>query len=248
MTASPPEPPAHTEPMISAVDLRPIGRAGRELRAPWAAGVAGLLFAVLFTAALVLMRQTSLAGMDAAELADWFADGGDLGALIGGVYLAPFAGIAFLWFVAVVRDQVGDREDRFFATVFFGSGVIFVALLFMAAAIAASLEVSVRYLKLPPPSPDTVAIVRSLAYTVTFVFCTRAAALFLFATATVGRRSGVFPRWFSGLGYLIGVALLVVVSFWDWFILLLPAWVAIVSLFILVRERRRLHAERAAAS
>lgn len=245
MTAGPPP---HTPPRLAEADLRPIGRAGRELRAPWAAGVAGLLFSVLFTAALILIRQTSLTDMDQQQLADWYADGGDFAALLGGVYLAPFAGIAFLWFVAVVRDQVGEREDRFFSTVFFGSGVIFVALLFVASAFAASLEVSVRYLHLPAPSPEQVAMIRSLGYTVMFVFCTRAAALFLFATATIGRRSGVFPRWFSGLGYAIGIALLVVVSFWDWFVLLLPAWVAVVSVFILVRERRRLAADRAAAA
>jgi hypothetical protein len=29
------------------------------------------------------------------------------------------------------------------------------------------------------------------------------------------------------------------VTFWDWVILVLPAWVAVVSLFILRRERSR---------
>ena len=69
--------------------------------------------------------------------------------MIGGLYLAPFAGIMFLWFVAVIRDQVGEREDRFFATVFFGSGILFVALLFVASAIAVSPSVSYRYLDQP---------------------------------------------------------------------------------------------------
>ena len=51
--------------------------------------------------------------------------------------LIPFAGIAFLWFIGVLRDRIGEREDRFFATVFLGSGLLFVAMLFVAAAIAA---------------------------------------------------------------------------------------------------------------
>ena len=64
----------------------------------------------------------------------------------------PFAGITFLWFVAVVRDQVGEREDRFFATVFLGSAILFVALLFVALAVATS---PVRRRALPrPPRPD----------------------------------------------------------------------------------------------
>jgi hypothetical protein len=49
----------------------------------------------------------------------------------------------------------------------------------------------------------------------------------------------VFPRWFALTGYLLGVVLLVAVSFADWFILVLPAWVAVVSLFIIRRERAR---------
>ena len=77
--------------------------------------------------------------------------------MIGGLYLVPFAGIVFLWFVAVIRDQVGEREDRFFATVFFGSGLLFVALLFAAAAVASALVVGVRYLGQPPPSAAEIA-------------------------------------------------------------------------------------------
>ena len=97
-----------------------IDEAGRQLRAPWAASIAGILFSVLFTAALVLVRSQADSG------------GKNSAVVIGGLYLAPFAGIMFLWFVAVIRDQIGEREDRFFATVFFGSGLLFVGLLFLS--------------------------------------------------------------------------------------------------------------------
>ena len=50
--------------------------------------------------------------------------------------LLPFAGIAFLWFIAVVRDRLGELEDRFFATAFLGSGLLFIAMVFNAAAVA----------------------------------------------------------------------------------------------------------------
>jgi len=33
--------------------------------------------------------------------------------------LVPFAGVAFLWFIGVLRDRLGQQEERFFATVFF---------------------------------------------------------------------------------------------------------------------------------
>lgn len=212
-----------------------VDQAGRQLRAPRAAAVAGLLFSVMFTAALVLLRSTS----DAVELVRQIATGENTATVIGGLYLAPFAGIMFLWFVAVIRDQIGEREDRFFATAFFGSGLLFVALLFTAAAVASTPTTLVEFLGGAPLSVDGVSLLRALGYTLLFAFATRAAAVFMIATATIGIRSGVFPRWFAVAGYLLGLVLLVAVSFWDWFILVLPAWVAVVSLFILRRERAR---------
>jgi hypothetical protein len=201
--------------------------AGRQLRAPWAASIAGLLFSVLFTAALVLVRsQPEQTGQNTAIM-------------IGGLYLAPFAGIMFLWFVAVIRDQLGEREDRFFATVFFGSGLLFVALLFTTAAVVSTPTTLVEFLGGAQLSTEGQAILRALAYTLLFAMATRAAAVFMLATATIGVKSGVFPRWFALVGYLLGFVLLVAVSFWDWFILVLPAWVAVVSLVILRRERTR---------
>jgi hypothetical protein len=204
-----------------------LDEAGRQLRAPWAASVAGLLFSILFTAALVLVRTQVYQGAQGTAI------------VIGGLYLAPFAGIMFLWFVAVIRDQIGEREDRFFATVFFGSGLLFVGLLFTTAAVVSTPTALVEFLGGAQPSAEGIALLRALGYTLLFALATRAAAVFMVATATIGIRSGVFPRWFALVGYLLGFVLLVAVSFVDWFILVLPAWVAVVSLFILRRERAR---------
>jgi hypothetical protein len=219
--------PAPTHDPIRPAGIPVIEQAGRQLRAPWAASVAGLLFSVLFTAALVLVRsQSDQSGQNTAVM-------------VGGLYLAPFAGIMFLWFVAVIRDQIGEREDRFFATVFFGSGLLFVALLFTTAAVVSTPATLVEFLGGAQLSTEGQAILRALGYTLLFAMATRAAAVFMIATATIGIRSGVFPRWFALVGVLLGVVLLVAVSFVDWFILVLPAWVAVVSLFILRRERAR---------
>ena len=204
--------------------------AGRQLRAPWAASVAGLLFSVMFTAALVLVRS---------EVNGGTAAGQSTAMVIGGLYLAPFAGIMFLWFVAVIRDQIGEREDRFFATVFFGSGLLFVGLLFTTAAVVSTPTTLVQFLGEEPLSAESMSLLRGLGYTLLFALATRAAAVFMLATATIGIKSGVFPRWFALIGALLGLVLLVAVSFYDWLILVLPGWVAVVSLFILRRERAR---------
>ena len=57
--------------------------------------------------------------------------------------------------LAVLRDRLREREDRFFATVFFGSGILFVALMFAATTAATVPSVAVRYLGQAPPTAET---------------------------------------------------------------------------------------------
>ena len=233
----------HGDSATSALDphaTAALDQATAQVRAPWAASIAGLLFAAFFTTGLLLLRNSPLAtSTDDGQIQRLFIDGHDWGLLLGALYLLPFAGIMFLWFIAVVRDQIGEREDQFFATVFFGSGLLFVAGLFATAAVSGSIVVRFRYLALGPPTASEVDLVRSIAYALSFAVSTRAAAVFLLALSTVGLRSGTFPRWLVLTGYLLGVALMLVVSVWDWVVLILPAWVAVVSLYILRRERAR---------
>src|SRR4051812_49216852 len=118
-----------TTPPANAQAPAPLRRVGRDLRAPRAAGVAGLAFAVLFIASLVIVRRGPTTGASAAEIADWFGENGAGTLGLVGLYLVPFSGIAFLWFIAVIRHRIGEREDRFFGTVFLGSGLLFVTML-----------------------------------------------------------------------------------------------------------------------
>ncbi len=230
-----------------ASTLAVIEDAGATLRAPWAASVAGMLFAALLTLALVLIRTSPITTAGDAELRALFAAGADQSYVIASLYLVPFAGIMFLWFVAVIRDQVGEREDRFFGTVFLGSGVLFVAMLFVGAAIAGAPAVGVRYLGLDIPSGAEMETIRAIGYTLFFISATKAAAVCVISISTLGLRSRTFPVWFAVTGYVLGLVLLLVITFLDWVLLLLPAWVAVVSLFILRREQARSRAARTPA-
>jgi hypothetical protein len=210
---------------------------GRELRAPRAAGIAGLLFAVLFIGSLLLLRGQPGAGSSADEIARWYL--GDEAKRVGliGLYLAPFAGIAFLWFIAVIRSHLGEREDQFFATVFLGSGLLFVAMLFGAAAAASAPLASVKFQGAPVPSPDSVGLARALAYTLLYVYGVRVAAVFMIAVSTIGLRTASMPRWLVLAGYVIAVVMLLSVSFFKLVVLVFPLWVAAVSVTILLHPR-----------
>jgi hypothetical protein len=107
------------------------------MRTPGAAAVAGILFAVLLSLALALVRTAVPSDPTAAP--DWVTDGARRNAVVIALNLLPFAGIAFLWFIGVVRARVGAGEDRLFATVFLGSGLLFVAMLLVSAATAGGL-------------------------------------------------------------------------------------------------------------
>jgi hypothetical protein len=108
----------------------------RMLSTPRAAAVAGVLFALLFGTALVLIR---LALPEGAEPGSQWLRAGSANLRVAAMIM-PFAGITFLWFMGVVRDGLGRYEDKFFSTVFIGSGLLFLAMMFLAAGVGAGLE------------------------------------------------------------------------------------------------------------
>lgn len=216
--------------------MRPAGAlpaSRRRLETPRAAGVAGLVFAALFGVSIVLVRSHPDGGSSPSEITDFYLHGGGGRLALVGLYLVPFAGIAFLWFIAVIRNLIGDREDRFFATVFLGSGLLFVAMLFVAAGVGGALVAAVRIQDEPVPSPEAVGLVRSLSFAFLFVYAVRMAAVFMIVVSTIGMRLGIFPRWLVLAGYIAALVLLLNVSYLELLVLVFPAWVAVMSLVIL---------------
>jgi len=144
---------------MTEAPLSPL-RAASPLRTPRAAAVAGIIFSVLLTAALVLLRVSVPAHPAVPGL--WLTDSHHRAEVAIALNLVPFAGIAFLWFIGVLRDRIGEREDRFFATVFLGSGLLFVAMIFVAAAIAGGLIAADSS---SPPGGGTLALSRIVTAT-----------------------------------------------------------------------------------
>ena len=208
------------------------------LGTPRAAGIAGLLFSVLFVVALFLLRIRPDSAASAQEIADFYLGRERNLVVLVGLYVVPFAGIAFLWFVAAIRSHLGAQEDRFFATVMLGSGILFVTTLFAASAAAGSLVAGVKFLDQPVPSADTVLFARALGFAFLFIFGVRMAAVFMLVTSTIGLRTGFLPRWLVVAGYASGLLFLFTATYIEELALLLPAWVAAVSVVILRAGRR----------
>ena len=207
------------------------------LRTPRSAALAGIAFSVLFTTALVLIHwAVPTKPSDAGQL---LSDGSRRGAVLLALGLVPFAGIAFLWFIAVVRDRIGDSEDRFFATIFLGSGLLFIAMLFAAAAAAAGLIESAGEEGVSLVNSDAWRTGRHMTSQLLTVYSMRMAAVFTIATSTILHRTATGPRWLAATGYAIAVVLLVTSGSLAWVELLFPTWVLAVSLHVLLATPQR---------
>jgi hypothetical protein len=202
---------------------------------PRAVAISGIVFAVLYMVSLVLIRLAVPA--DPTEPGEWLADPAFRNWVRIALNLVPFTGIAFLWFMAVLRNRIGLLEDRFFATVFLGSGLLFVAMLFAAVSVARGL-LDTFAAGLPDQS-ETYRFGRGMAYTLMNTFGTKMAAVFMFVTSTIGLRTAVLARWVSFLGFAFGLVLLLVFTEFAWIALVFPLWVLTVSTYILSAEFRQ---------
>jgi len=210
-------------------------QAGSPLRTPRAAAVAGIVFSVLLISALVLLRLSVPAHPGVAGA--WLTDPGRRAAVAIALNLVPFAGIAILWFIGVLRDRIGEREDRFFATVFLGSGLLFVGMLFVAAAVADGL-IAAASRPSGPPGADTLALGRDVSAILVNVYSMRMAAVFTLTTVTIARRTEIVSRWLTVAGIVAAVVLLVGVGISAWVELLFPAWILALSIDILAAGLR----------
>jgi len=214
------------------------------LTTPRAAAVAGILFSVLLIISLVIIRLYMPA--DPHDAGQWLAGNG--GPIELALNLLPFAGIAFLWFIGVLRDHLGEHEDRFFATVFLGSGLLFLAMMFASAALAGG--VLIAYSVSPTALADsaTYAFARAATYVILNTYAIRMAGVFMISTCTLFVRTKVTPRWMALLGYILALLLLVSISRLSWIILVFPLWILMISVHILIENFRRKPDDVGAAS
>ena len=167
--------------------------------------MAGVLFALLFGTALVLIRTALPEG---AEHGSQWVDG-SAGHLKVAAVLMPFAGITFLWFIGVVRDGIGKYEDKFFSSVFVGSGLLFLAMMFASSAVGAGLVASRRLQVDEAAHDEVVAFGQALLTTLTNTYALRMGAVFMISLATIWLKTRLMPTWLVAGTYLCAVSLLI---------------------------------------
>jgi len=203
------------------------------LKTPRAAALAGVVSALLFAAVLVLIRAKMPEGVGGST--EWLNS--ERSGILTATELMPFAGITFLWFIAVVRDGFGRLEDRFFATVFLGSGLLFVAIMFVSTAVAAALVASNTGVIDVAAHAEVIAFGKAIVVSAAKTYAIRMAAVFMISLATIWLKTGLMPRWLVAVSYLIAVGLLVTSDWSMWLMLAFPVWMLIVSGLLLRSDR-----------
>jgi hypothetical protein len=207
------------------------------LRTPRSAAYAGGIFALLLIGSLLTIHLALPA--KPADNADRLLTSPERQFLLIGLALVPFAAVAFLWFIGVLRDRIGEREDRFFATVFLGSGLLFVAVLLVAEALGTAMLLSVH------PNSQSGALVapawwdfsRNLTGQL-LQAALQMAGVFTTATSILLLRTGAAPRWLGWAGTVLSVILVLGVFFTAWPGLLFPLWILALSITVLIEIRR----------
>lgn len=213
------------------------GRAAwrQRLRSIESAALAGLVCAVGWT--LALRGLLAAPGLDASrqEVVRFYADPAIGTASVAWLQVVVLSTIAFLWFVGVVRARIGEQRWRLPGTVFLGGSILLAGLMFVGTALLAAPGVMAA-LSDQVPDPGAAAMFRAAAVVVLSVFLPRVATLLMFSTAILGRASGALPAWLVVLTGLVGVFELVNVTVSAPSLYVLPAWIALVSVVLLVRR------------
>jgi hypothetical protein len=204
----------------------------KALKTPRSAAIAGIIFALIYGASMVLLN-VSLSQEPVAGLARTVTAPRTVALALS---LIPYAGIAFLWFIGVIRDLLSESEDRLFATVFLGSGLLFLAVNFIGAALAAGLLNTSAIESGVLLQSDVMIYGSTVVYNIFNMYAVRMAGVFMISLATIWLRTGVMHRVWAFLTYVLALVLLFSIHYSFWVTLILPGWVLVISVYILIRN------------
>jgi hypothetical protein len=207
--------------------------------AAYLSAAVGGLYSVLFLVSYWLVSGEPGPHASEAEVVAFYATEAPRRLVLVGLYLMPFAGIAFVWFIVALRMWISGSsrgEDILLSNIQLVSGILFVGLFFAGGAAAAASAASAEFLGAPV---DAVVArqLPALGDALVFVFAMRMAAMFVFTTSNIGRTTGVLPRWFVLLGFAVGLFLLLSATFSQGLVLVFPIWTLVLSILLTMRAR-----------
>lgn len=211
----------------SVSPLAPAFRTLQLKRAATFTSIAGVVFSILFLISFFLLSGVPIDSKTTdQELIEYYRGDSNRISIVA-LYLIPFAGIAFLWFVVSLRMWISVRATRaadlLFSNIQLAAGIIYLALFFAAAA-AMSVNAVMADFGDVTVDPVFAREFPQFGSSLFYVFAIRMGAMFVFTTMTIGRQAGVLPRWFITCGYILGIFMLLSATFSRGMILAFPIW------------------------
>lgn len=200
----------------------------------------GAAHAILFLLSYWLLSNAPGSKATDAQVVAFYSAVDQRHVILAGLYLMPFAGIAFIWFIVTLRMWIAaqlPREDALLSNIQLVSGILYVALFFATAAAASALPASVEF-SAAPISPIMARLFPQFGSALLYVFAMRMAAMFVFTTSSIARSAAVLPRWFIYLGYCVGLFLLLSATFSTLLVLIFPVWLLVLCALLLRRAHQ----------
>ena len=198
---------------------------------PESAAIAGVVYAL--AAGVVLLIIDSIPkGMSEAQWNQWISDSANTSPVYWSATIASIAGVAFLWFIAVIRRRLGKREDKFFASVFWGSALVYLGLWLVAVSLVAAPTV-LDSLTGATMTWDGYLVVEGTAGTLLVYVGPRIQAVFVASTSVMFLRTGVVPKWLGFVGLILALGMFLLPVLWTPIGLGLPAFVLVTSVVVL---------------
>lgn len=210
----------------------------KELRSMRSAAFAGIAYSLLMIIGMSLTAKIAtirLENITRETLESWSG----IASVV--ITLVPFAGIAFLWFTGVIRDRLGEQEDRFFSTIFFGSGIIQVLLLYLWGAVFGAIMLTRAMAAFGAVNNYMVYFGFALMNEIIGNYGLRMAGVYMTAIGSLWARTHLMPRWLIVITYILATGFLVAAERIREARFIFPVWVFGVSVYVLVQNYRHTH-------
>jgi hypothetical protein len=226
--------------MTETAELAQAGYDRAERRAAYLTIGAGAAHALLFLASYALLFNVPKANATDQQITEFYSSGDTRQLLLAGLYLMPFAGIAFIWFIVSLRMWIAShvqQENFLLSNIQLVSGIVYVAIFFVTAAAAAAAAAAVEFSG-ADVDPTMARLFPRFGSALLYVFAMRMAAMFVFTTSNIGRGAGVLPRWYVFTGFAVGLFLLLSATFSPVLVLVFPVWLLVLCGILFLRVRR----------
>jgi hypothetical protein len=207
------------------------------LRSIESAAIAGVVYAVLTIVALIIFRRFPDPSLPDTDITAWYNDRANHSTLIIALNLVSIASVSFLWFVAVIRRRMGEREDRFFTTVFLGSAILYLVTLIAGAVAMAAPAVGSSVMANGQVDQATTTLTIGTTNAMLLIIGPRLQAVFMLTTSTLVLQTRVMPNWLAYLGYATGILLFLFPIVAQPVGVMFPLWVLVVSITIALTRR-----------